>query len=295
MSGSRVLPLTRAEIDLSPLDLDLTLGCGQTFRWRRRADGSWSGPLGKDIITLKGSGRKLLVDGKGDGSHLAAAVRTYLRAGDDVGAIQRALGKDPVLSPGIHGLRGLRIVKMDEWECLVSYVLATYANIPRIARMIDALSRRYGTPIDGDTYSFPAPKAVRRATVAELRRCGLGYRAKYVRAVGQAVNEDRIRELRRRRYPELREELKSLPGVGDKVADCVCLFGFGRLEAFPIDVWMERALARLYGQTGSYAKLRTFAASRFGRHAGYAQEYMYHNERTRARGGACAFSEQAQD
>lgn len=90
----------------------------------------------------------------------------------------------------------------------------------------------------------------------------------------------------------LRDGLKSLPGVGDKVADCVSLFGFGRLEAFPIDVWMERALKRLYGQEGTYRRLREFAAERFGEFAGYAQEYMYMNERGLSSGKTCAFSEQ---
>jgi N-glycosylase/DNA lyase len=91
-------------------------------------------------------------------------------------------------------------------------------------------------------------------------------------------------------YIELRKKLMELPGVGEKVADCVSLFGFGKLESFPIDVWMERALARLYGRRGSYLRLREFAQERFGQYAGYAQEYIYHNERTRAHDGACAFT-----
>ena len=95
-----------------------------------------------------------------------------------------------------------------------------------------------------------------------------------------------------RPYENLRRDLVELPGVGEKVADCVSLFGFGRLESFPIDVWMERALKRLYGQKGSYSKLRHFAADRFGKYAGYAQEYIYHNERMRGRTGACMFLEE---
>lgn len=93
-------------------------------------------------------------------------------------------------------------------------------------------------------------------------------------------------------YDELRVALKELPGVGDKVADCVALFGFGKLEAFPIDVWIERALARLYRRRGTYRSLLEFARDRFGPYAGYAQEYLYYNERAHAPGGACLFSEQ---
>ena len=192
----------------------------------------------------------------------------------------------------MRGMRGLRIVKMDEWECLVSFMLATYANIPRISKMIETLSTRFGERIADDTSAFPNIARLRKASDQELRRCGLGYRAEYVRAVCEELEEADLARMRRLGSEQLRRELKSLPGVGDKVADCVSLFGFGRLEAFPIDVWMERALGRLYGQKGSYERLRRFAAERFGPYAGYAQEYLYLNERRYASSGACAFSKE---
>ena len=107
----------------------------------------------------------------------------------------------------------------------------------------------------------------------------------------QRLADDDVDRLKGLPYSELRAEIKRLPGVGDKVADCVALFGFGKLEAFPIDVWMERALRRLYGQSGSYRKLAAFAHERFGEHAGYAQEYLYYNERAHAPNGSCLFSE----
>lgn len=285
---------TRLELEIEPLDLDLTLGCGQTFRWIRSEDSSWSGPLGASHVRLRKTGRVLEVRTQA-AEGIANAVRTYLRANDDISAIQRTLRRDQELSRGIRGFRGLRIVKLDEWECLISYVLATYANIPRIAKMIDALAREYGKKIDGTTYAFPAHRSLASASEHELGRCGLGYRARYVRQICEAVDEDRIEELKRLGYRDLREELIALPGVGDKVADCVSLFGFGRLEAFPIDVWIERAMKRIYGQSGSYARLREFASARFGPYAGYAQEYLYHNERMRAKGRACAFSHERQE
>jgi N-glycosylase/DNA lyase len=106
------------------------------------------------------------------------------------------------------------------------------------------------------------------------------------------MDDRRIRSMKRMRYEGLRADLLELPGVGNKVADCVSLFGFGRLEAFPIDVWIERAMERLYGVTGSYDRLRHFAAERFGPYAGYAQEYIYHNERIHSRSGDCLFTRQ---
>lgn len=218
-----------------------------------------------------------------------------MRSHDDIRKIQHVLSKDPVLYPGVTRLKGLRIVKLDEWECLVSYILATYANIPRIMKMVDAVACAYGRRIAPGVHEFPSRRALARASVGELAKLGLGYRAKYVHALCDSIDERAIEGMLHMPYEELRKELLALPGVGEKVADCVSLFGFGRLESFPIDVWIERALSRLYRQKGSYKKLRHFANERFGEYAGYAQEYIYHNERMRERTGECAFSNQRYD
>jgi N-glycosylase/DNA lyase len=188
-------------------------------------------------------------------------------------------------------VKGLRIVKMDEWECLVSFVLATYANIPRIAKMIETLSSRYGEEIMNGIRAFPTHDRLSEVSRTEMARLGLGYRAGYIHSLCKTIDGESVSRLRKLSFSSLREELKELPGVGDKVADCVSLFGFGRLEAFPIDVHIERALARLYHKKGPYSKLRTFASERFGEYAGYAQEYLFYNERLRAPGGACLFSQ----
>ncbi len=278
------------ETRIAPLDLDITLGCGQTFRWRRREDGAWQGVLGDQLVSLAMGAYGLVVDSSPGRHDVEAMVREYLRAEDDIAKIQRRLGRDAVLARGMREVKGLRIVKMDEWECLVSYLLATYANIPRIARMIESVSSTWGAQIADRVHEFPSRDDLSGASESELKRCGLGYRARYVRELCDAVDMSSMRRFRRLGYEDLREALKELPGVGDKVADCVCLFGFGRLEAFPIDVWMERALARLYKAKGSYRKLRMFALEKFGPFAGYAQEYLYYNERLRAPDGTCVFS-----
>jgi N-glycosylase/DNA lyase len=278
------------ELEIAPLDLGQTLGCGQTFRWRPQPDGSWLGPLGDQMVTLRSRGRRVEAEMLPGRRGSREIVARHLRAGDDIPAIQRSLSKDPVLARGMRGMRGLRIVKTDEWECLISFMLATYANIPRISKMIETISTRFGERITDDSSAFPNIDRLRKVPEDELRRCGLGYRAEYVHAVCEELDETDLARMKRLGSEQLRRELKSLPGVGDKVADCVSLFGFGRLEAFPIDVWMERALRRLYGQKGSYESLRRFAADRFGPYAGYAQEYLYLNERRYASSGACGFS-----
>ncbi len=280
----------RFELEIATLDLDLTLGCGQTFRWRRQQDGSWKGVLGRDVVVLRKSGARIEGEATPGRKDIETRTETFLRAGDDLRRIQRRLRKDPVIAPGIQQMRGLRIVKLDEWECLISYILATFANIPRIMKMVDAVATEFGPRISPGVHAFPERAVLAKASRAELARLGLGYRAKYVLEACREMDEGRLNDMMRMPYEELRSGLIDLPGVGEKVADCVSLFGFGRLESFPIDVWIERALSRLYGQKGSYADLRRFASGRFGPYAGYAQEYLFHNERTRGKTGVCAFS-----
>lgn len=282
------------ETTIAPLDLDLTLSCGQTFRWHKVGD-SWRGVLGRNLVTLRVHGRGLEVRSEPEEGDPVALVREHLRAEDDIARIQRCLAKDPVIARGMREVRGLRIVKTDEWECLVSFVLATYANIPRITKMVETLCTRFGERISGDAHAFPDIRRLRQASEKELADCGLGYRARYVRELSSSLTPGDIDRMKRLPFEELRGELLELPGVGDKVADCVALFGFGRLEAFPIDVWMARALERLYGARGTYRALRTFASDRFGEYAGYAQEYLFFNERLRGARGACLFSEESAD
>ena len=281
----------KLELEISPVDLDLTLGCGQTFRWGQDKGGTWSGILGEHVVSLRQKGSITEVEALPGGRGFEEHVLEFLRTKDDIAEIQRRLRKDPVLAIGMKRMKGMRIVKINEWECLISYILATYANIPRIMKMVDELAANYGRRIAPGRYAFPDHKQLSRATAKELAKLGLGYRAGYIEAVCERIDDQDILALSRMSYEDLRDELIELPGVGNKVADCVSLFGFGKLESFPIDLWVERALKRLYNQKGTYGRLRVFAADRFGEYAGYAQEYLYHNERMHARDLGCVFSE----
>ncbi|OGS55459.1 MAG: hypothetical protein A3K60_05525 [Euryarchaeota archaeon RBG_19FT_COMBO_56_21] len=279
------------ETDIRPLDLTLTLDCGQAFRWKELEQGFWTGVVGKHMLTLRQSSGSVAINACTDDQNVVRLVRGYLRADDDIARIQRALAKDQTLTRGMKRYRGLRIVKMDEWECLVSYTLATYANIPRIKKMIDRLCTDYGEPIRGGEHAFPTIRRLGEASEKDLEKCGLGYRAKYVAGLCESLTPNELKSMTRLEYPDLKDRLLELHGVGEKVSDCVSLFGFGKLEAFPIDVWIVRALGRLYHVKGSYRKLSEFAFERFGEYAGYAQEYLYFNERSAAHENACAFSE----
>ena len=208
---------------------------------------------------------------------------------------------------------GLRLVRQDRWECLASFVLATNANIPRIKKMISAVCERYGPAFEyeGGTYhGFPSPGALAEAPVSGLAGCGLGYRAPFLRRVAASVADGMVDfdAVARLPYEDARELLlqelfgeKVLLGVGPKVADCVLLYSCGKDEAFPIDVWIARVLAKSYPKllpspllarlrrgdkakisVGDYARLSAAARRRFGDYAGYAQQYLYMSIREQA-------------
>src|SRR5512137_1689042 len=192
----------RFELEISPLDLDLTLGCGQTFRWRCLTDGSWAGVLGDQFVKIKRKGPIIEGDATPGGDDIESLVANFLRAKDDISRIQLELGKDPILALGMRKMRGLRIVKLDEWECLISYILATYANIPRIMKMVDSVATAYGPRIAPGVHAFPHRKRLAKASIGRLAKLGLGYRAKYVRKVCEEIDEDSIRLMTGMRYED---------------------------------------------------------------------------------------------
>ena len=190
-------------------------------------------------------------------------------------------------------LQGLRLIRQDPWECLISFICATFANIPRIKGMIRRLCRAFGQEISNDDqtfYRFPSPRQLASASINQLLACNLGYRARYVKSAAAYVLQGRIclENLQSRPYHEAKQELLRIQGVGHKVADCVLLFSLDKLEAFPVDRWIHRALRTYYRKyltsmplnqrsllPRHYKELSAFGRSYFGEYAGYAQEYLY--------------------
>lgn len=267
-----------------PLNLGFTLDCGQVFRWRRMG-GWWFGVVGGNAIKIRQDAGRLTLhtSPKGLGFEF---VRDYFRLDDDLLKIYCEIGKDDYMNRAVRELCGLRIVRQDSWECLISYVCATFKNIPAIKTMIQRLSERFGRRLtfDGhEFYTFPTADALANGDFADLRACGLGYRAEYVlEAAKNVVDGDLdLRALGEMAYSDAKDRLLRLSGVGPKVADCVLLYSLGFLNAFPVDLWVERAMSRLYfgGAIVSPVEIRRFAEEYFGRYAGYAQLYLYHGIR----------------
>ena len=229
-------------------------------------------------------------------------VTYYFGLNDDLEQIRQCISKDDYIKEALNRYEGLRIVRQDPWECLISFICATYKSIAAIELMLSKLSAKFGEKkcFDGqDFYTFPSAEKLAFAGEAGLKECGLGYRANYVQATARKIHEERIdlERLKGLPYLEARERLVEFPGVGLKVADCVLLFSLEKTEAFPVDVWIKRILLNHYASylpellvkkmsinsslsNGEYMKLNSFGRGYFGKYAGYAQEYLFHYERT---------------
>lgn len=293
-SGVRFMNIQLNE--LTPFCLDATLCCGQTFRWEKRG-GWWYGTVKDKVFKIRQANNQLLFENVD-----AGFVRAYFRLDDDLLNVYSRISKDEHVRKAVNAFRGLRILRQDPWECLVSYVCATYKSIVAIKQMLFNLSKRFGEKIsfDGlDFYAFPTLEELARARLNDLAKCGLGYRAKYVHETARIINRSELKfeALKKATYEEAKAELMKLPGVGLKVADCVLLFSLEKLEAFPIDVWVKRAITEHYSghfpkefisktknrrtlTSAEYKKMEFFGQTYFGECAGYAQEYLYHYERT---------------
>lgn len=291
-----VIPLPPGE----PLDLARTFTSGQIFRWRQVGD-IWYGPFGQAALALTRVEEGVRVECLGRRLRRATIAR-FLGLTISLAEVYRQLGDDPGLRASIAALHGMRILQQEPWECLVGYLCSQWNQIPKIELSTERIARRWGTRHEfrhasGDVEVACLPPADRLAAVEPeaLTECALGYRAPYLRAAATRVAEDRRlwARLRRAAYDAALRELLALPGVGRKVADCVLLFSLAKWEAVPIDVWVRRALhegyaaaieaylpdraARAAGPLSAveYRALSAFSRDRWGRFAGYAQQYLF--------------------
>jgi N-glycosylase/DNA lyase len=262
----------------SPLySLQRTLGCGQAFRWRWE-DGRAKGIFAGRPVRVSQEQGGIRVEGLQTGQ--LAALRHYLALDEPLTAIEETLGGDRILRRILPHTSGIALMRQDPWECLVSFVISAFNNIPKIELTLERLTHRFG--------AFPSPQALAGARLRDLRSCLLGYRAPYVAEVARRINSDvfSLSELADLPYEEGRKLLLTLPGVGHKVADCVLLFAYGKGEAFPVDVWVKRAVERWYfnGRSATLTQIREAAQARFGTLAGYAQQHLYYYIRKRGTG-----------
>jgi N-glycosylase/DNA lyase len=261
-------------INVSDFKLATTLECGQAFRWQRGPDDWFTGIVGGRRLRIRQDGAALEGDIDPQYFALDVSLPKIVATFPDDGALHEAVKK--------HW--GLRVLRQEPWETLASFIASSTKQIVQIRQIVAHLARRFG-----NDDAFPAVGAIARATHEQLVDCKLGFRAKYLLAAARAIDSGAVglNQLPAMEYDRALEELMKLDGVGEKIAACTLLFSCGHDEAFPIDVWIERALRRLYfpGKKVTARQLRDFTRSHFGPYAGWAQQYLFLNERTQSGGG----------
>ncbi len=265
-----------------------TLSSGQAFRWRETAQG-WEGVIGRRWVRLNQQPNAIHADtADSNGTAGWQWLSEYLQTEVDLARVTSTFPQDEHLLKAVAECSGLRLLKQDPWECLASFILSSTKQIVQIQQIIALLCERFGEPIPSSSaaaFAFPTPETLAALSEADLRGCKMGFRAPYLRGTAQmvAAGEIDLDRLTRLDLPNARAELMRFPGVGRKIADCVLLFAYGFQQAFPLDVWILKALRHLYfpRRRPSPRRLLDFTQTYFGPNAGYAQQYLFHYMRTR--------------
>ena len=257
----------------------------QAFRWTEHDDGWCYGFVSGHLIKVKQSEGGIEFHSEASEESLAPRVRDYFRLDQDIALVHDALRRDDKMAPIVDKYGHIRVLRQDPWECLVAYICSANASIPRITDIVNKLAERYGDPLtlEGVTCNS-IPSAEQLVVAGEDKLVALGFglnKGKRLYAAARAVTDGRLKldDLSSASYVAARAELMELPGVGPKIADCVCLFALGKDEAFPIDRNIGNAIEQYYDRTytsGAPNKgLLTWVREQFGEHAGYAGQLLF--------------------
>jgi N-glycosylase/DNA lyase len=277
-------------------DLEKTLNSGQVFHWQKTGDG-FVGAIGDRALYLEQRGEFLKIRFGGppkpprEPRVLPGIVGRYFALDHPLAEICDSFPKDSVMNAARDFCRGLRIIRQPKWECLATFICSSMKQVTHIRQISLALRKRFGEQRrigDQLVYTFASPRRLAQASEKELLECKLGYRAKNLRGTARLVSSGQanLEAWSTLSDADLRKQLCALPGVGPKIANCVMLFAYERLRAFPIDVWIERVLKQHYfspRKKMSAQRLRQFSETYFGEHGGYAQQYLFHHARMSSR------------
>jgi len=258
--------------------------CGQCFRWVRQPDNSFTGVVRGKVANISYQDGTLVIKNSSL-KDFQDIWFEYLDLGRDYGEIKALLDKDEHMKKAMEYGYGIRILKQDLWEVLISFIISANNRIPMIMKTVAAMSKLYGDEIQYDGmayYSFPGADKLFEAGIEELEACRGGFRCKYILNTARMVKngEVRLEELEGMDTGKAREELMKFPGVGPKVADCVLLYSGTKQDVFPTDVWVKRVMEELYfKREASFKEIQDFASSYFGDLAGFAQQYLFYYAR----------------
>jgi len=265
-------------IETKDFSLHHTVESGQIFRFKKQDNGYIIAHADKiffvrqknDLLEFKGCSEKFITN--------------FFALDIDINHILQRINKDKHMQTAINNCRGLRIIRQDPWECIISFICSANANIPKIQNNLFLLSQSFGKKkkFEGREH-FIFPQIGKINNLEKIRKASTGYRDKYIFETNKLLDNNKITEIQMKNYENAKIALQKLPGVGPKVADCVLLFAFQHNNAFPIDTWIKKGMQELYfnNKETSLKQIQEFSQKYFGEYAGYAQQYLFHDLRNR--------------
>ena len=274
------------KLNVDCFNLKCTLECGQCFRWKKIDGEYYVGVIKDRAIKVKQVDNTLCIISN-NMDNLEEIVKNYFNLDLDYSSIEKRIALvDDNIKKAVTNTTGLRFLKQDFFETIISYIISANNNIPRISKSVNEISRRYGKKVelDGEEYYlFPTPEELKDVTKEEYRECGVGFRDKYIYNTVAKINnkEINLEEMYKMDTNSLKKELLSLMGVGPKVADCILLFACSRTEVFQIDTWVEKIMTKLYFDNKEATKkpIQEYATNNFKNDAGIIQQHLFYNIR----------------
>ena len=265
------------KLKLKDFNIQQIAESGECFRWNKLEDNKYIGVIMCGVCIVEQNGEEVSFD-----SNLPdEVIYNYFDLSRDYGKIKEFYKNDEILVKAIEYGEGIRILNQEKFETLISFIISANNNIPRIKKSVEKISEKYGKKIEynGNIYfAFPTPEELGKATVEELRDCGVGFRDKYIKEATQMVlnNEINLEKISKLPTEECKKQLIKVKGVGSKVADCVMLFSMQKVDAFPVDVWIKRIMENLYiKQDVTLKEIEKYSKEKFGQYAGIAQQYLF--------------------
>ena len=266
------------------IDVDNSINSGQVFLWEKQGS-DWYGIDGQDVLKINKNGviksiRNLKTD--------------FFRKNDNMQEIIKSISKDKTVRKAVKEYQGLILFRQDPFQCVISFIISSNSNIQKIKNSLEKITKKFGKKVkiqNKEFFLFPEPEKMAKATIDEIKSCGVGYRAPFIKEAAKMVilNKIDFEYLKKCDYHEAKKNICLVPGIGNKVADCVMLFSLNKLESFPLDTWMIKILEKYYSKEfkietktitqKQYELLHEKIVNYFGPYCGYAQQYLFKMER----------------